>query len=58
MLYGHIHGRNFAKRNGFDLATDYHRYTPLSLEEVCWFENAMKYWDENVYADKVNVIEK
>ena len=58
VLYGHIHGRSFAKRNGFDLATDYHRYTPLSLADICWFENAMKYWDENVYADKVNVIEK
>ena len=58
VLYGHIHGRSFAKRNGFDLAADYHRYTPLSLEEVCRFENAMKYWDKNVYTDKVNVIEK
>ena len=56
VLYGHIHGRSFAKRNGFDLAADYHRYTPLSLEEVCWFENAMKYWDKNVYTDKVLVI--
>lgn len=52
-LYGHIHGRAFAKRNGFDLATDYHHYTPISLEQVDWFANAMKYWDDNVYTDKV-----
>ncbi len=55
VLYGHIHGRSFAKRNGFDLATDYHHYKPLSLADVCWFENAMKYWDENVFTDKVAV---
>jgi len=55
VLFGHIHGRSFAKRNGFDLAADYHRYTPLSIEQVEWFANAMKYWDENVYADRVNV---
>ena len=56
-LYGHIHGRSFAKRNGFDLATDYHRYTPLSEEQVLWFKNAMQYWDENVYTDTVKVAE-
>lgn len=55
VLYGHIHGRSFAKRNGFDLAADYHRYTPLSLADVFWFENAMQYWDENVFADEVVV---
>lgn len=33
-LYGHIHGRSFAKKNGIDLASDYHRYTPLSLDDV------------------------
>ena len=24
ILYGHIHGRSFAKKNGFDLGIDYH----------------------------------
>ena len=55
VLYGHIHGRSFAKKNGFDLASDYHRYRPISLEEVCWFENAMQYWDENVFSNEVLV---
>lgn len=55
MLYGHIHGRSFAKRNGFDLATDYHRYTPISIEQVKWFANAIQYWDHNVFCDKASV---
>jgi len=46
-------GRSFAKRNGFDLGTDYHHYTPISIDDVMWFVNAMQYWDENVYTDKV-----
>jgi len=54
-LYGHIHGRSFAKRNGFDLGTDYHQFTPISEEQVLWFKNAMQYWDENVYIDRVLV---
>lgn len=53
-LFGHIHGRSFAKRNGFDIACDYSNYTPLSSEQVLWFKNAMQYWDKNVYCDRVN----
>lgn len=55
VLYGHIHGRSFAKRNGFDLATDYHRYTPISMEQVKWFANAIQYWDHNVFCEKASV---
>lgn len=55
ILFGHIHGRSFAKRNGFDLGIDYHQYSPISLEQVEWFANAMKYWDENVYSDIANI---
>lgn len=55
VLFGHIHGRSFAKRNGFDLAADYHQYTPISAEQVKWFANAMNYWDKNVYSDSVSV---
>lgn len=53
-LFGHIHGRSFAKRNGFDIACDYSNYTPLSSGQVLWFKNAMQYWDKNVYCDRVN----
>lgn len=56
VLFGHIHGRDFAKRNGFDLASDYHGYSPIDIGKVEWFANAMKYWDNNVYSDTANVI--
>lgn len=52
-LFGHIHGRNFAKTNGFDFGIDYHRYAPISLEQVEWFRNAMQYWDINVHTGAV-----
>lgn len=55
VLYGHIHGRAFAKKNGFDLATDYHNYTPISIEQVEWFANAIQYWDHNVFCEKASV---
>ena len=55
VLYGHIHGRAFAKKNGFDLATDYHKYTPISIEQVEWFANAIQYWDHNVFCEKASV---
>ena len=55
ILYGHIHGRAFAKKNGFDLGIDYHHYSPISIEHVEWFANAMKYWDKNVYSNACNV---
>lgn len=55
VLFGHIHGRSFAKQNGFDLATDYHNYTPVSMEQVAWFANAIQYWDNNVFCTKASV---
>ena len=55
VLYGHIHGRAFAKKNGFDLAADYHRYTPISMEQVEWFTNAIQYWDHNVFCEKASI---
>ena len=56
VLFGHIHGRSFAKKNGFDIGADYHHYAPISLEDVSWFKNAMKYLDENVMSDRANVV--
>ena len=58
ILYGHIHGRSFAKKNGFDLGIDYHQYSPISIEQIEWFANAMQYWDKNVFSDACNVISK
>lgn len=55
VLFGHIHGRAFAKKNGFDLAADYHNYTPISMEKVRWFANAIQYWDHNVMCSKASI---
>ena len=57
-LYGHIHGRSFAKINGLDLGTDYHHYAPVSEKQILWYTNAMKYWDKNVYSNKVVTIRR
>lgn len=57
-LYGHIHGRAFAKTNGFDLATDYHNYTPISFDKVKWFANAIQYWDNNVMDNTITIDSK
>ena len=57
VLFGHIHGRSFAKRNGFDLGIDYHRYSPINLEQVRWFAvNGMPHWDENVFSERANTV--
>ena len=55
ILFGHIHGRAFAKKNGFDIGIDYHHYSPISISQVEWFANAMKYWDKNVYSSSCEV---
>ena len=55
VLFGHIHGRAFAKKNGFDLATDYSNFTPIPLEKIEWFANAIQYWDHNVFCEKAKV---
>lgn len=55
VLYGHIHGRAFAKKNGIDLGTDYHKYSPISLEQVLWFYNARQYWDKNVFCEYAKI---
>ena len=44
------------RRMVFDLGIDYHQYSPISIEQVKWFTNAMKYWDQNVYFDSCNVV--
>ena len=48
-LYGHIHGRQFYKRNGTDVAVDIHWFKPISEEEIEWRLNAIKFLDQNVW---------
>jgi len=56
VLFGHIHGRDFAKRNGFDIGTDYHGFAPINMEQLRWFTTAMSYWDGNVFSDRANAV--
>lgn len=56
VLFGHIHGRGFGKKNGFDIGTDYHNYTPVPMEKIEWFANiALPHWDHNVFSEKASV---
>lgn len=55
VLFGHIHGRAFAKKNGFDIGTDYHNYTPVPIEKIDWFANAIQYWDNNVHCKEAKI---
>ena len=56
VLFGHIHGRAFGKKNGFDIGTDYHNYTPVSIEQVEWFaNNGIPHWDNNVHCREAKI---
>ena len=50
-IFGHIHGRNTIKEYGFDVGTDAHNYTPLTLRDAEFFLNALQqgYYDDNVF---------
>ncbi len=50
-LYAHVHGMSFFKRNGFNIGTDCHQYTPISEHRVMWYKNSMRCIDQNVYSD-------
>jgi calcineurin-like phosphoesterase family protein len=49
-LYGHIHKLQMVKRNALNVGVDCHHFTPLSLEDVLFYRNAiLKAYDENVF---------
>lgn len=55
-LYGHIHEKGLAKRNGLNVGTDAHNYTPIDVETVKFYKNAiLNHYDDNVFTDKVGV---
>lgn len=51
-VFGHIHGRQMIKEFGVDCGVDCHNYTPMSLKDVQFFENALRkgYYDEEVWS--------
>lgn len=53
-LYGHIHEKGLAKRNGLNVGIDAHNYTPIDVDTIRFYKNAiLKHYDENVFVDRV-----
>lgn len=53
-LYGHIHRLQTVKRNGLCVSSDAHFFTPIALETVLFYKNAVeKFYDENVFVDRL-----
>lgn len=49
-LFGHIHKLQMVKRNGLNVGVDCHHFTPISLDEVKFYRNAIKnFYDEEVF---------
>ena len=49
-LFGHIHGRQRIKSFGIDVGVDCWNYTPVSLDDVQFYENAVR---KHLYDDEV-----
>lgn len=51
-LFGHIHEKGKVKRNGFNVGTDCNNFTPVNLDTVKFYMNAiLKHYDENVFTE-------
>lgn len=49
-LYGHIHQLQMVKPNGLNVGTDCHQFTPIGLDVVKFYYDAItKHYDENVF---------
>jgi calcineurin-like phosphoesterase family protein len=49
-LFGHVHKLQLIKRFGLNIGVDCHNYTPISLDEILFYKNAMKnHYDHNVF---------
>ena len=52
ILFGHIHKLQMVKRNGLNVGVDCHNFTPISLETVLFYKNAIEnHYDENVFME-------
>jgi calcineurin-like phosphoesterase family protein len=53
-LFGHIHRFQMVKRNGLCVSSDAHFFTPISLETVLFYKNAIEnFYDENVFVERL-----
>lgn len=49
-LFGHIHKTQQVKPNGLNVGVDCHNFTPLSLEDILFYKEAVeKHYDNNVF---------
>lgn len=49
-LFGHIHSRQPVKKYGLDVGVDAHYFTPIDVETVLWYKNAIEnFYDNNVF---------
>lgn len=57
VLFGHIHKLQMVKQNGLNVGVDCHNYTPVRLEDVLFWVNAIKnHYDEEVFLPEVGLI--
>jgi len=55
-LYGHIHEKGLVKRNGLNVGIDAHNYTPIDINTIKFYKNAiLNHYDENVFTDWVGI---
>lgn len=53
VLFGHIHKLQMIKRNGLNVGIDCHNFSPISLETVLFYKNAIEnHYDENVFCER------
>jgi len=49
-LFGHIHKLQMVKENGLNVGTDCHNFTPIDMDTVNFYKNAIdNHYDENVF---------
>jgi calcineurin-like phosphoesterase family protein len=55
-LFGHIHKLQMVKRNGLNVGTDCHLFTPIALDDVLFYKEAiLKHYDENVFIERLGL---
>lgn len=56
-LFGHIHGRQFIKNFGIDCGVDCNNFTPVSVERIEFFKNAIQngFYDEEVWCNRESI---
>lgn len=53
-LYGHIHQLQMVKRNGLNVGTDCHQFTPVDWNTIEFYYNAIvNHYDKNVFMPKL-----